>query len=239
MPFEPSIAARPCFEIAETLVPYPVALARMEALTTAIRAGTAGELVWLLEHPPLYTAGTSARAEDLIAPGRFPAFRTGRGGQWAYHGPGQRIAYVMLDLTRRHGTVPPRDVRALVHGLEEWQIRALARLGLIAERRRERIGLWVAHDGKEEKVAALGVRVSRWVSTHGVAINLAPELSHFQGIVPCGIRAHGVTSLAARGIAAGMADLDAALIAAWPDVFGEPEPSLVPGESSPATKDCG
>ncbi|MGH7191192.1 MAG: lipoyl(octanoyl) transferase LipB [Acetobacteraceae bacterium] len=220
MPFEPSITAIAAFETATCPVPYPEALARMEARVAAIRAGQAGELVWLLEHPPLYTAGTSARADDLVAPTRFPVFRTRRGGQWTYHGPGQRVAYLMLDLTRRHGAVAPQDVRAFVHGIEEWLILALARLGLVAERRAGRIGLWVVEEGREEKVAALGVHVRGWVSSHGVAINLAPDLSHFDGIVPCGIREHGVTSLAARGINATMADLDAALIAAWPEVFG-------------------
>jgi lipoyl(octanoyl) transferase len=224
MPFDPSIAdptaAGPAFERTSALVPYEEALARMEARAAAIRAGTEGELVWLLEHPPLYTAGTSARAEDLTAPGQFPTFRTGRGGQWTYHGPGQRIAYVMLDLARAHGTVPPRDARAYVHALEEWVMRALARLGVAAERRADRIGLWVDQDGEEKKIAALGVRLSRWVSSHGVAINLAPDLAHFQGIVPCGIREHGVTSLAALGRPATMEDLDAALLAAWPEIFG-------------------
>ncbi|MGH7161217.1 MAG: lipoyl(octanoyl) transferase LipB [Acetobacteraceae bacterium] len=221
MPFEPSITTGPTFEVAGRLIPYPEALARMEARVAAIRAGRAGELVWLLEHPPLYTAGTSARADDLVAPARFPVFRTRRGGQWTYHGPGQRVVYLMLDLTRRHGMVAPQDVRAFVHGIEEWMILALARLGLVAERRAGRIGLWVVEEGREEKVAALGVHVRGWASSHGVAINLAPDLSHFGGIVPCGIREHGVTSLAARGINATMADLDAALIAAWPEVFGQ------------------
>ncbi len=221
MPFEPSITTGPTFEVAGRLIPYPEALARMEARVAAIRAGRAGELVWLLEHPPLYTAGTSARADDLVAPARFPVFRTRRGGQWTYHGPGQRVVYLMLDLTRRHGMVAPQDVRAFVHGIEEWMILALARLGLVAERRAGRIGLWVVEEGREEKVAALGVHVRGWASSHGVAINLAPDLSHFGGIVPCGIREHGVTSLAARGIKATMADLDAALIAAWPEVFGQ------------------
>ncbi|MGH7066175.1 MAG: lipoyl(octanoyl) transferase LipB [Acetobacteraceae bacterium] len=220
MPLDPSITTDPTFETAAGLVPYPEALARMEAQVAAIRRGEAGELVWLLEHPPLYTAGTSARDNDLVAPARFPVFRSRRGGQWTYHGPGQRVAYLMLNLTRRHGMVAPEDVRAFVHGIEEWLIRALARLGLAAERRQGRIGLWVAEAGREEKIAAIGVHVRGWVSSHGVAINLAPDLSHFGGIVPCGIREHGVTSLAARGSHATMADLDAALIAAWPEVFG-------------------
>jgi lipoyl(octanoyl) transferase len=220
MNFEPSIAAALTFERSPGPVGYAEALARMAAQAAAIRAGTAGELVWFTAHPPLYTAGTSARAEDLTDPGRFPTFRAGRGGQWTYHGPGQRIAYVMLDLTRPHGTVPARDARLYVHGLEEWVMRALARLGVAAERREDRIGLWVRQEGGEKKIAAIGVRLSRWVSTHGVAINLAPDLSHFQGIVPCGIRAHGVTSVRALGLAASMDALDGALLAAWPEVFG-------------------
>ncbi|HWA81167.1 MAG TPA: lipoyl(octanoyl) transferase LipB [Acetobacteraceae bacterium] len=220
MPFDPSIAGTLRFERSPAPVAYPQAVARMQALASAIRAGTAAERVWLTEHPPLYTAGTSARAEDLTDPERFPTFRTGRGGQWTYHGPGQRIAYVMLDLTRPHGTVPPRDARLYVHGLEQWVMRALARLGVAAEPREDRIGLWVRTGGEERKIAAIGVRISRWVSSHGVAINLAPDLSHFQGIVPCGIREHGVTSLAALGHEAGMGELDVALLAAWPDVFG-------------------
>ncbi|MGH7056620.1 MAG: lipoyl(octanoyl) transferase LipB [Acetobacteraceae bacterium] len=200
-------------------VPYPEAIARMEARVAAIRAGAAGELVWLLQHPSLYTAGTSAEPSDIALPPRFPVFRTGRGGQWTYHGPGQRVVYLMLDLSRRHGSVAPRDVHAFVDGLEEWVIRALARLGANAERRDGRIGLWIARDGREEKITALGVRVSHWISSHGLAINVAPELSHFAGIVPCGIRDHGVTSLRALGIPATLADLDAALLAAWPEVF--------------------
>jgi lipoyl(octanoyl) transferase len=228
MPFDPSIGQSsdlnsldgPRFERSDGPVDYEEASARMAARAAAIREGTAGELVWFTEHAPLYTAGTSARAEDLTEPGRFPTFRTGRGGQWTYHGPGQRIAYVMLDLTRPHGTVPARDARLYVHGLEDWVMRALARLGVAAERREDRIGLWVSEGGAEKKIAAIGVRLSRWVSTHGVAINLAPDLSHFQGIVPCGIRAHGVTSVRALGRTEGMAELDAALLAAWPEVFG-------------------
>lgn len=192
----------------------------MEARVQAIREGAARELVWFLEHPALYTAGTSARADDLVDPGPFPIFRTRRGGQWTYHGPGQRIAYLMLDLSRGHATVAPHDVHALVHGIEEWLILAFAALGLQTERRADRVGLWVVDGAREEKIAAIGVRVSRWVSSHGVAINVAPDLAHFAGIVPCGIRAHGVTSLAARGIPATMADLDRALLAAWPTVFG-------------------
>jgi lipoyl(octanoyl) transferase len=204
------------------LTPYPDALATMRARVDAIRAGTANDLVWLVEHPPLYTAGTSADRADLRAPDRFPTYDAGRGGQWTYHGPGQRTAYVMLDLTRPHGTVRPRDVRSYVHGLEEWLIRALDRLDVRGERRSGRVGIWVADRaaGTEAKIGAIGVRVSHWVSWHGVALNVAPDLSHFTGIVPCGIREHGVTSLRALGVPATMADADAALMAAWGEVFG-------------------
>lgn len=205
------------------LLAYPEAVATMQARVAAIRAGTAPERVWLVEHPPLYTAGTSAAPCDLAAPERFPVFQTGRGGQWTYHGPGQRVAYVMLDLARPHGAMPPRDVRALVAALEAWLIAALARLGVRGERREGRVGIWVVDpaSGAEAKIAALGVRVSRWVSFHGVAVNVAPDLSHYAGIVPCGIRAHGVTSLRALGLGATMADADAALRASWGEVFGE------------------
>jgi lipoyl(octanoyl) transferase len=216
-------ASAPEWRVAAGLTPYPDALAAMQQRVAAIRAGTAEELVWLVEHPPLYTAGTSARPEELTDPARFPTFSAGRGGQWTYHGPGQRTAYVMLDLTRRHGSVPARDIGCYVHGLEAWLIAALARFGVRGERRTGRIGLWVADPdtGTEAKIGAIGVRVSRWVSWHGVALNVAPDLSHFSGIVPCGIREHGVTSLAALGVAAGMAEADAALRAAWQEVFGD------------------
>ncbi len=204
------------------LLPYPAALAAMQARADAIRAGQAGEQVWLVEHPPLYTAGTSAKPADLADPGRFPTFAAGRGGQWTYHGPGQRTAYVMLDLTRPHGSVRPRDVRAFVHGLEEWLIRALDRFNVRGERREGRVGIWVADRaaGTEAKVAAIGVRVTRWVSWHGVALNVEPDLGHFTGIVPCGIQGHGVTSLHALGLPVTMADADVALRAAWGEVFG-------------------
>jgi len=207
--------------IAEGRTPYSEALAAMEAQVAAIREGQAEERVWLVEHEPTYTAGTSARPEDL-RDARFPVFAAGRGGQWTYHGPGQRTAYVMLDLTRPHGTVPARDIRAYVHGLEEWLIRALDRFNLRAERRDGRIGLWVANraTGGEDKIAAIGVRVTRWVSWHGIALNVDPDLSHFGGIVPCGIAEHGVTSLHALGIPATMEEADAALMSAWPEVFG-------------------
>jgi len=202
--------------VAEGLTPYPEALATMEARVAAIRAGTAGEQVWLVEHPPTYTAGTSATPEGLLDP-RFPVYRAGRGGQWTYHGPGQRTAYVMLDLTRRG-----RDVRAYVHALEEWVIRALDRFNVKGERREGRVGIWVADParGTEDKIAAIGVRVTRWVTWHGIALNVDPDLSHFGGIVPCGIRQHGVTSLHRLGIPATMEEADSALMAAWSEVFG-------------------
>jgi lipoyl(octanoyl) transferase len=220
----PSIVpAAPEWRIEDGLTSYAHAVARMQERVAAIRAGTANELVWLVEHPPLYTAGTSAKPHELTDPNRFPAFATGRGGQWTYHGPGQRVAYVMLDLTRPHGTVPPRDVRCFVHGLEQWLIRALARLGVRGERRDGRVGIWVAEPatGTEAKIAAIGVRVSRWVSWHGVALNVAPNLDHYAGIVPCGISEHGVTSLHALGLPVTMTESDAALRAAWHEVFGD------------------
>ena len=216
----PSIAATLEWRTAPGLTPYDDAIVLMQERVAAIRAGTADEMVWLVEHPPLYTAGTSALPEQLTDPGRFPTYNAGRGGQWTYHGPGQRTAYVMLDLFRPHGTVPARDVRCFVHGLEEWLIRTLARFGVSGERREGRIGIWVARDGAEAKIAAIGVRVTRWVSWHGVALNVDPDLSHYGGIVPCGISEHGVTSLRALGITATMADADAALRAAWDEVFG-------------------
>jgi lipoyl(octanoyl) transferase len=201
--------------------PYAAALAAMEAEAQAIRAGTAGEQVWLVEHEPTYTAGTSARPEDLLNP-RFPTVAAGRGGQWTYHGPGQRTAYVMLDLQRPHGSVRARDVREFVHGLEEWMIRALDRFNVRGERRAGRIGIWVADAaaGTEAKIGAIGVRVTRWVSWHGIALNVEPELGHFAGIVPCGVAEHGVTSLHALGILATMEEADAALMGAWREVFG-------------------
>jgi lipoyl(octanoyl) transferase len=215
-PTTPSLA----WSIAPGLTPYGGTAAAMEARVAAIRDGTAEELVWLVEHEPTYTAGTSARAEDLLD-SRFPAVRTGRGGQWTYHGPGQRTGYVMLDLTRPHGSVRARDVRAYVHGLEEWLIRALDRFNIRGERREGRVGIWVADRarGTEDKVAAIGVRVTRWVSWHGVALNVDPDLSHFGGIVPCGAQGHGVTSLHRLGVPATMEEADGALLAAWGEVF--------------------
>lgn len=196
---------------------YPQAVATMEARVAAIRAQTAPELVWLVEHPPIYTAGTSAKPGDLID-SRFPVYQTGRGGQYTYHGPGQRVAYVMLDLHRRGGGRP--DVRAFVHDLEEWLIRALALLDVVGERREGRVGIWVAHDGREDKIAAIGVRIRHWVSFHGVSLNVAPHLEDFSGIVPCGIADHGVTSLAALGRPTSLADADEALAEAFATVFG-------------------
>lgn len=198
------------------LVAYPDAERAMEARAEAIARGEAGELVWLIEHPPLYTAGVSAKPADLLDPQRFPVFRSGRGGQFTYHGPGQRVAYVMLDLTMRG-----RDVRAFVQALQAWIIGALARLGARGEVREGRVGVWVAGaGGREDKVAAIGVKLRRWVSFHGVSLNVDPDLGHFDGIVPCGVTAHGVTSLAALGVAASMAEADAALQAAFVDIFG-------------------
>jgi lipoyl(octanoyl) transferase len=206
------------WRVSDTLVPYEEAVALMEDRVAAIRAGTAPELVWLLEHPPLYTAGTSARDEDLVEPALFPVHRTGRGGQFTYHGPGQRVAYAMLDLKRRGA-----DIRCYVDRLEEWIIRALARFNVKGERREGRVGIWIAKPGgREDKIAALGVRVRRWVTYHGIAVNLDPDLSHYRGIVPCGIRQHGVTSLAAEGIVASLPELDMALEAAFAEVFGAP-----------------
>ena len=212
----------PEWRITEGLTPYPAAVALMQDRVAAIRAGTAGELVWLVEHPPLYTAGTSAKPEELTDPGRFPTYAAGRGGQWTYHGPGQRTVYVMLDLTRPHGAVPAQDIRCYVNGLEEWLIRTLDRFNIQGERRPGRVGIWVADKaaGTEAKIAAVGVRVTRWVSWHGIALNVDPDLSHFGGIVPCGIRQHGVTSLAALGITATMHEADNFLRQAWNEVFG-------------------
>lgn len=200
------------------LVPYPEAVVEMESRAAAIRDDGAPELIWLLEHPPLYTAGTSAKDGDLIAPSRFPVYQTGRGGQYTYHGPGQRIGYVMLDLKRRGP-----DVRKFVWNLEEWVIRALASFNVNGERREGRVGIWVDRGaGKEDKIAAIGVRVRRWVTFHGISINVEPDLSHFGGIVPCGIGdpQFGVTSLVDLGLPVTMEDLDVALMHSFQDVFG-------------------
>jgi lipoyl(octanoyl) transferase len=202
------------WRVADSLVPYERAIAEMEARIAAIHAGTAAELIWLLEHPPLYTAGTSAVETDLLERGRLPVFKTGRGGQYTYHGPGQRVAYVMLDLTRRG-----RDVGCHVWRLEEWMIRVLARFDVTGERRDGRIGVWVAQGSREDKIGAIGVRVRHWVTYHGLALNVDPDLANYAGIVPCGISAHGVTSLAALGVKATIADVDQALRETFTEVF--------------------
>jgi len=208
------------WRIAAKPVPYPDAVAEMEARVADIAAHKAGELVWLLEHPPLYTSGTSGKAADLLDP-RFPMFATGRGGQVTYHGPGQRVAYVMLDLKRRRP-----DVRAYVAGLEEWIIRTLSAFNVRGERREDRVGVWVARPdkgpGHEDKIAAIGVRLRRWVSFHGIAINVEPELSHFSAIIPCGVvdARYGVTSLVDLGLPVTMEDVDVALRQAFEEVFG-------------------
>ncbi len=201
-------------------VAYKDATAEMERLAAAIRSGEEGERVWLLEHPSLYTAGTSAQPEELLAPHRFPVFKTGRGGKYTYHGPGQRVAYAMLDLTKRR-----RDVRRYVHDLEAWLILALAELGVVGERRSGRVGIWVDRgrhggpSGQEDKIAAIGVRIRHWVSYHGIAINVHPDLSHFAGIIACGIAEHGITSFADLGLAVTMDQVDLALRAAFEEVF--------------------
>jgi len=200
--------------VAQTPVPYPDAVAEMESRVADILAGGKGNQIWLLEHPPLYTAGSSARAEDLINP-RFPVFETGRGGPGTYHRPGQRIAYVMMDLRVRGN-----DLRRYICDLEEWIIRALNDFGVKGERREGRIGIWVAQRSHEEKIAAIGVRVRKGIAFHGVSINVCPDLSHYAGIVPCGIREYGVTSLEKLGVAAAMTDVDAALMRHWNGVFG-------------------
>ena len=210
------------------LVPYPDALAAMEARVSAIRDQGEPELAWLLEHPPLYTAGVSARAADLLQPDRFPVFESGRGGQYTYHGPGQRVAYVMLDLTARG-----RDVRAFVGALETWVIDALAAFNVEGELRDGRVGVWVERKGpgwaREDKIAAIGVKLRRWVSFHGISLNVEPDLAHFDGIVPCGQTAHGVTSLVDLGLPVSMDEADAALKAAFVRVFGPVVEAAAPG----------
>lgn len=200
-------------------VPYPDALAAMEDRVDAIQRGDAGELGWLLEHPPLYTAGTSARADDLLVPDRFPVFKTGRGGQYTYHGPGQRVAYMMLDLRRRG-----QDLRRYVWQLEEWIIETLGIFAIKSERRDGRVGIWVVkEDGQEAKIAAIGVRVRRWVTLHGIAINLNPDLGHFTSIVPCGLQNFGVTSISDLGQTTTMSELDDVMMTTFEDVFGPVE----------------
>lgn len=215
---------RPEWRISDGTVPYDEALAAMDVRVAEIRAGHAGELVWLLEHPPLYTAGTSAKPADLLEPARLPVHIAGRGGQYTYHGPGQRVAYAMLDLRARR-----QDVRRYVADLEEWTIRTLARFNVQGERRAGRVGVWVVRadkpplpDGspREDKIAAIGVRIRHWVSFHGISINLEPDLSHYAGIVPCGIADHGVTSLVDLGLPVTMTDLDTALAETFEEVFG-------------------
>ena len=195
VPESASVAAEPEWRLSPGLTPYPDALAEMEARADAIRHGEARELVWLLEHPPLYTAGTSADPAELFNPEGLPVYSAGRGGRYTYHGPGQRVGYVLLDLGRRG-----RDVRRFVNGLEEWVISALAEFGMGAYRVPGRIGIWVDREGQEAKIGAIGVRVRRWVTMHGFAVNLSPKLSHFSGIVPCGIADHPVTSLDEMGV---------------------------------------
>ncbi len=208
--------------ISEGLTPYPEAVAFMEARAEAIRAGTAGEMIWLVEHPPLYTAGTSAKPADLLEP-RFPVFEARRGGQYTYHGPGQRVVYVMLDVAARG-----RDVRAFVRALENWVIAALAEFNIRGLISPGRVGVWVARPDKppltdgtmrEDKIAAIGIRLKKWVSFHGLSINVEPDLSHYGGIVPCGITGHGVTSLVDLGLPVSMGDLDTALQRKFTDVF--------------------
>jgi lipoyl(octanoyl) transferase len=219
-----------CWLRSPGLADYPGAVAAMEHHVAEIAEGRAPELAWFLEHPPLYTAGTSSRPQDLIDPAGLPVYATGRGGQFTYHGPGQRVVYLMLDLSRRG-----RDVRAFVRTIEAWLIEALARLGVEGGCRTGRTGIWVARpekgEGREDKIAAIGIRVRRWVSYHGVSINVAPDLSHFGGIVPCGISDQGVTSLADLDRPAGMAALDEALLATFPRHFGAIRPTS-PGEAA-------
>ena len=212
------------WKISEGLIPYEDALTFMENRVAAISAGEADECVWLLEHPPLYTAGTSAQRQDLVDPDRFPVYEAKRGGQYTYHGPGQRVVYVMLDLNRR-----TKDVRAFVKQLEEWVIATLDRFNVKGEIREGRVGVWVTRPEKplsvtgqpaEDKIAAIGIRLRKWVSFHGISINVEPDLEHFKGIVPCGISEHGVTSLVDLGLPVTMDDLDVALKASFEDVFG-------------------
>lgn len=214
---------QPEWKISDQAVPYLEAVTKMEQRVTAIRKENVANLVWLLEHPPLYTAGTSADASELVTPDRFPVYETGRGGRYTYHGPGQRIAYAMIDLKPRGS-----DIRAFVHDLEEWVIRTLAEFNVKGERREGRVGIWVnrGHDrgepSREDKIAAIGVRVRRWVTYHGISINVEPDLEHFSGIVPCGIAEHGVTSLVDLGVTATTTDVDNALMQTFDEVFGQP-----------------
>jgi lipoyl(octanoyl) transferase len=206
------------WRVSDSPVAYEIAVAEMEKRVAAIRAGTAPETVWLLEHPPVITAGTSAKPEDLLDSGRFPVFRSGRGGQYTYHGPGQRVAYIMLDLKKRGP-----DVRRYVRNLEDWVVRALAQFNVTAAPREDRIGIWIDHGGgRENKIAAIGVRIRQWVSFHGIAINVEPDLSHYRAIRPCGIdpQQYGITSLVELGYPVTMEDLDLALMNTFDTVFG-------------------
>ncbi len=214
----------PQWDVLPGLSDYAATLAAMEARVAAISRGAASEAIWLLEHPPLYTAGTSAKPEDLTAPERFPVYNAGRGGQYTYHGPGQRVVYAMLDLNRRG-----RDLRCFVHQMESWVIATLAEFGVRGERRAGRVGVWVTRPDKpplpdgsprEDKIAAIGIKLRRWVSFHGLSINVEPDLDHFAGIVPCGIRDHGVTSLVDLGLPVTMEDVDLALMRSFNAVFG-------------------
>ena len=207
--------------ISSGLVEYPDALKVMDERVDLIQKGNAKELVWLLEHPPLYSAGTSAKPEDLLAPNRFPVFKTGRGGQYTYHGPGQRVAYIMLDLNRRR-----RDIRAFVSNLETWIINTLAKFNIRGERRSDRIGIWVRrtdlnNSEREDKIGAIGIRIKRWVTLHGISINVSPDLEHFDGIIPCGIGGYGVTSFEDVGQPLEVYDLDVELRTEFDELFGE------------------
>lgn len=230
--FLPETASEPVeWLVAEGLTGYEQAVAFMEERAAAIADGRARELVWLVEHPPLYTAGTSAQRSDLVDPDRFPVHKTGRGGQFTYHGPGQRVAYVMLDLKRRQP-----DLRRYVAALEAWLIVTLDGFNIRGERREDRVGVWVRRPEKgestEDKIAAIGIRVRRWVSFHGISLNVEPDLSHFSGIVPCGVTEHGVTSLVDLGIPVTMPEVDAVMRRAFEEIFGptvQVEEALLPG----------
>ena len=212
------------WSVCTDVVDYPQAVEAMEERVAEIHRGMAAEAVWLLEHPPLYTAGTSADESDLLEPGRFPTYRAGRGGQYTYHGPGQRVAYVMLDLRKRRC-----DVRAYVRDLERWLIMTLSGLGVVGGRREGRVGIWIEHeDGQEDKIAAIGVRIRRWVTYHGISLNVSPDLSHFSGIVPCGVQGHGVTSLERLGADARMTATDSQLRNAFESVFAMPVVDALP-----------
>lgn len=218
------------WEISDGLITYKDAVEKMERLAKDIAEGNAAETVWLVEHPPLYTAGTSAKATDLLLPDKFPVFETGRGGEYTYHGPGQRVAYVMLDLSKR-----TQDVRAYVAALESWIIATLGDFNVSGERREDRVGVWVRRPdkasiapgiGREDKIAAIGIRLRKWVSFHGISINVEPELEHFSGIVPCGVEGHGVTSIVDLGLPVTMADLDIALRRNFENIFGPASPGI-------------